>query len=71
MANSVDQDCILPLLLATDAIAGDQNFWKKQEISPLSEQLESGSGVCRGWQQDTTACKILEMPAGVMPNLWL
>lgn len=32
MAISVDQACILPLLLATDAIAGDQNFWGKQEI---------------------------------------
>lgn len=67
MAISVDQACILPLLLATDAIAGDQNFWEKQEI--FTEQLESGSRVCRGWQQDSAACKILEMPAGVMPSL--
>lgn len=69
MAISVDQACILLLLLGTDAIAGDQNFWEEQEISLFPEQLESGSGVCRGWQQDSAACKILEMPAGVMTTL--
>lgn len=68
MTISVDQDCLLPLLLATEAIAGDQDFWEKQEISLLPEQLESGSGVCRGWQQNSVACKILEMPAEVMPS---
>lgn len=66
MAVSVDQACILVLLLATD-VAGDQNFWEEQKTSLFPEQLQSGSGVCRGWQQDSAACKTLGMPAGLMP----
>lgn len=64
MANSVVQDCILPLLLATDAIAGDQNFWKKQEFSPLPEQLESGSEVCKAGNRTVLSAKFLRCQLG-------
>lgn len=47
MAVSVDQACILLLILATDVVAGDQNFWEEQKTSWCPEQLRSGSGLCR------------------------
>lgn len=71
MAVSVDQGCTLLLHLATDVIAGDQNIWEEQKTSLFSGQLQSGSGVCRGWQQDSAACKTLRMPAGLMLTSWL